>query len=72
MSTETKSFQSEAQRIIDIAIKAAQDHSPNLDSQNAFLSGYLMSELRAAYHIIENARDELKIVQQQLNSIGEL
>jgi hypothetical protein len=63
---------SEADKIIAHAEKAAKAHSPNADMQYAYLSGYLMSELRIAYNIIDNARDELRTLQQELNSIGEI
>jgi len=62
---------SEADKIIQTAKKAAKQHTTNIDSQYAYLSGYLMSELRIAYNIIDNARDELRTLQMELNSIGE-
>ena len=62
---------SEADKIIANAEKAAKAHTTNIDSQYAYLSGYLMSELRIAYNIIDNARDELRTLQMELNSIGE-
>ena len=62
---------SEADKIIQAAKEAAKQHSTNIDSQYAFLSGYLMTELRIAYNIIEDAKSELRTLQQELNSIGE-
>ena len=62
---------SEADKIIQAANEAAKQHSTNIDSQYAFLSGYLMTELRIAYNIIEDAKSELRTLQMELNSIGE-
>jgi hypothetical protein len=72
MNTSKSNPVCEADRIIERAKQAATQHSPNRDSQYAYLSGYLMSELRLAYITIENARTELRALQQELNSIGEI
>ena len=61
-----------AEELIQEAVKASKNHSDQLDSQLAFQNGYMQAIIRNLCYIIESARDELKIVQEQLNSIGEL
>lgn len=61
-----------AEKLIQEAIDASKKHSDQLDSQLAFQVGYLKAIIANLCYTIESTRDELKLVQQELNSIGEL
>lgn len=59
-------------KLIQEAIDASKQHSPNLDSQLAFQVGYMKSIISNLCYTIESTRDELKLVKQELKSTGEL
>lgn len=61
-----------ADKLIQEAIDASKKHSPNLDSQLAFQVGYMKGLINQLCYTIESTQDELKLVQMELNSIGEL
>ena len=62
----------DADTLIKKAEDAAKAHSDRIDSQYAFQVGYLKGTIRELCAIIECTRMELKRVNQELNSIGEL
>jgi hypothetical protein len=58
--------------LIQQAIDASKKHSTTLDSQLAFQVGYMKGIINNLCYTMQNVQDELKLVQQQLNSIGEI
>ncbi len=59
-------------KLIQEAIDASKQPSPHLDSQLAFQVGYMKSIISNLCYTIESTRDELKLVQMELKSTGEL
>lgn len=72
MNTDKKNFLNEVDKIVERGREEAKKHSEELGSQYAYLSGFLIGELHHAYITIEHARDELRALHQELNSIGEI
>ena len=58
--------------IFNLAKNAAKAHSDKIDEQMAFQVGFLKAHITMMCDILDNTRSELKRVQQELNSIGEL
>jgi len=58
--------------LLNEAKKKQKNHSEEIGSQYAYLSGVLTVELYHAYSLLEMAREELKRMKQELNSIGEI
>lgn len=61
-----------ADKLIQEAIDASKKHSPNLDSQLAFQVGYMKGLINQLCYTIESTQDELRLVQMELKSTGEL
>ena len=72
MNTEKKNFLTEVDKIVERSKEKAKKHSEEIGSQYAYLSGVLTVELYHAYSLLEMAREELKRMKQELNSIGEI
>ena len=62
----------DAETLIKEAEEAAKKHSDKPDEQYAYQAGYLKGTITELCAIIECTRMELKRVNQELNSIGEL
>lgn len=61
-----------ADELIQEAIDASKQHSDQLDSQLAYQVGYMKAIISNLCYTIQSTQDELRLVQMELNSIGEL